>query len=590
MGVAAGGWYGGGGGVTLESRGQTAQAGRGVMKISSIPQIYRHLNRWGEILSVLSKYELAHWIGRLGPDFAKDLLKARGGEAIARTAWKTRVRLAMAELGPTFVKLGQVLSTRPDLIGVELAEELQHLQADAPADPAKVVRSTIEAELGRSVDELFAEFDDEPMASASIGQVHRARLPSGEPVVVKVQHADIEKKIHSDMDILAGMAHLAERLPEFQNFRPEAVVTELSRTLRRELDFSREARNMQQFARDFRRNRTVHIPRTYPELCSNRVLTMELIEGIKLSETERLAAARFDPEEIARRGANLYLEMIFSNGFYHADPHPGNVLLTDGQVIGLLDFGMVGRIDERLHEDIAEALVAVGNGDAGHLTAIITRVGAVPPELDRAALSLDVADFLAHYGAQSLDRFDLSGALNEMTEMMRRYHVMLPARIAMLIKVLVTLEGTSRLLSPKFSLVELMAPYRKKMLWRLFSPGRRLRKMRRLYSEVERMVEALPRGVVDILEQVQSGKFDVHLDHRGLEPSVNRLVLGMLASALFLGSTLLLARKVPPLFNIAWLGMLEISALGAAGCVVSVALGLRLWRAIKKSGRLDRRK
>jgi len=160
----------------------------------------------------------------------------------------------------------------------------------------------------------------------------------------------------------------------------------------------------------------------------------------------------------------------------------------------------------------------------------------------------------------------------------------------MLIKVLVTLEGTSRLLSPKFSLVELMMPYRKKMLWRLFSPGRRLRKMRRLYSEVERMVEALPRGVVDILEQVQSGKFDVHLDHRGLEPSVNRLVLGMLASALFLGSTLLLARKVPPLLNIAWLGMNEISALGAVGGVISIALGLRLWRAIKKSGRLDRRK
>jgi len=560
------------------------------MKISSIPQIYRHLNRWGEILSVLSKYELAHWIGRLGPDFAKDLLKSRGGEAIARMAWKTRVRLAMAELGPTFVKLGQVLSTRPDLVGVELAEELQHLQAGAPADPAETVRAMIEAELGRGVDELFAEFDDETMASASIGQVHRARLPSGEPVVVKVQHADIEKKIRADMDILTGMAHLAERLPEFQNFRPEAVVTELKRTLRRELDFSREERNMQQFARHFRHNRTIRIPRTYPELCSNRVLTMELVEGIKLSETERLAAARFDPEEIARRGANLYLEMIFSHGFYHADPHPGNVLLTDGQVIGLLDYGMVGRIDERLHEDIAEALVAVGNQDAGHLTAIITRVGAVPPELDRAALSLDVADFLAHYGTQSLDRFDLSGALNEMTEIMRRYHIMLPARIAMLIKVLVTLEGTSRLLSPKFSLVELMAPYRRKMLWRMLSPGRRLRKMRRLYSELERMVEALPRGVVDILEQVQTGKFDVHLDHRGLEPSVNRLVLGMLASALFLGSTLLLARKVPPLFGIAWLGMQEISALGAAGCVVSVALGLRLWRAIKKSGRLDRRK
>jgi len=560
-----------------------------VMRITSIPQIYRHLNRWREILSVLSKYELANWIGRLGPDFAKDLLKARGGMPIARHPWKTRIRLALAELGPTFVKLGQVLSTRPDLVGVELAEELRHLQTDVPADKPKVVRATIEAELGCPVEEAFAEFDEEPIASASIGQVHRARLPSGEVVVVKVQHAAIQKKVRVDMDILAGLAHLAERMPEVENFRPEAIVAEFRRTMQRELDFGREERNMQQFARNFRRDATVVIPRTFPELCTQRVLTMEEIEGIKLCETERLAAEGFDPERIARRGANLYLKMIFSHGFYHADPHPGNVLLKDGNVIGLLDFGMVGRIDEHLQEEIADMLVAVTGGDAEHLTAIIMRLGAVPPDLDRAALCLDLTDFVAHYGAQSLEKFDLSGALNEMTEIMRRYHVMLPARIAMLIKVLVTLEGTARLLSPHFSLVEVMAPYRRKMVMRRFSPRRRLRKLRRLYGEVERMVEALPGGVVDILEQVQSGKFDVHLDHRGLEPSVNRLVLGMLASALFLGSALLLARGVKPLIHLPPL-LDGISALGLAGSVVSIALGLRLWRAIKKSGRLDRRK
>jgi ubiquinone biosynthesis protein len=242
---------------------------------------------------------------------------------------------------------------------------------------------------------------------------------------------------------------------------------------------------------------------------------------------------------------------------------------------------MVGRIDERLHEEIAEMLLAVGSQDAEHLASIITRVGAPPPGLDRSALSLDVADFVAHYGSLSLDRFDLSGALNEMTEMIRRYHIMLPARIAMLIKVLVTLEGTSRLVSPKFSLVEVMAPYQKKLLWQRLSPLRQIRKIRRLYSEMEHLVEVLPRGIVEILEQIQSGKFDMHLDHRGLEPSVNRLVLGMLASALFVGSALLLSRGVAPL-------MYGVSAPGLAGSVVSIALGLRLWRAISKSGKLDR--
>ena len=564
------------------------------MKISSIPQIYRHVGRWGEILSVLSRYGLADWISRLGPDFAKDLFKAPGGAAIARHRWETRLRLAMGELGPTFIKLGQVLSTRPDLIGVDLAEEFQNLQANVPGDPPEKVRATIESELGRPLEALFEEFDEQPLASASIGQVHRARLAGGEAVAVKVQRTDIERKVRVDLDILSGLAQMSERIPEFQNYRPGAIVSEFRRVLQRELDFRREQRHMEQFARNFAGDPTVHIPRSYPELCTSRVLVMELVEGVKLAETERLASMGFDLGEVARRGANLYLEMIFGDSFYHADPHPGNVLLMEGNVIGLLDFGMVGRIDERLHEDIEEMLLAVGNQDAEHLTSIITRVGAVPQELDRSALCLDVADFLAHYAGQSLEHFDLSGTLNEMTEMIRRYRISLPARIAMLVKVLVTLEGTSRLLSPRFSLLEVMQPYRKKMLLRRLSPKRKIRKMRRFYAQLEHMVEALPRGVVDILEQVQSGKFDVHLDHRGLEPSVNRLVLGMLASALFLGSALLVSQDVPPLIQdlplTGWIPLIQgVSVPGIIGVGLSVALGLRLWRAINKSGHLDRR-
>lgn len=561
------------------------------MRITTIPQIYRHLNRWGEILSVLSKYGLANWIGRLGPDFAKDLLKARGGgEAIARHPWETRVRLALAELGPTFIKLGQLLSTRPDLVGIVLAEELQHLQTQVPPDPPEVVRATIAEQLGRPVEQLFAAFEDRPLASASIGQVHAARLLDGRSVVVKVQRADIQRKVEVDLDILAGLAQLAEHIPEFRNYRPQAVVAEFRRSIRREMDFLREKRNMEQFAEDFAADPAVRIPRPFPALCSHRVLTMERIEGIRVSDTARLRAAGVDLEEIARRGADIWLEMIFINGFYHADPHPGNVVVIDGRVIGLLDFGMVGRMDEQLQELIEEILLAIAGRDPEHLTSLILRVGAAPPNLDRAGLSLEIADFVGHYGSMSLERFDLSGALREMTEQIRRHNILLPARLAMVLKALITLEGTARLLSPKFSLAEVMAPYQKRLLRRRLSPARRLRKLRRLLSEFEYLLSRLPQGIVDILEQVQSGKFDVHLDHRGLEPSVNRLVLGMLASALFLGSALLLSRQVPPTFSISWLGMNDVSALGAAGCVVSVILGLRLWRAINKSGRLDRRR
>ncbi len=553
------------------------------MRISAIPQIYRHLNRWREILGILSKYELAHWIGRLGPDFAKDLLKAPGGTSIARIPWETRVRLAFVELGPTFVKLGQLLSTRPDLVGVALAEDLQHLQADVPGDPPEEVRATIEAEFGQAVAELFVEFDETPLASASIGQVHSARLHDGQPVVVKVQHADIRRKVAIDLDILAGLAQLAEMIPEFQNYRPRAVVAEFHRVLSHELDFGRELRHLEQFARDFRKNPTVRIPRPIGRLSSARVLTMDKLDGVKVSDRDALETAGIDLAEVARRGAELYLEMIFGHGYYHADPHPGNVLLMDGNVIGLLDFGMIGRLDERLHDEIEEGVLALDSRDAEHLTSIIVRVGAVPADLDRSALCADVADFIFHYGAQSLDEFDLSGALRDLTEMIHRYRITLPPRIALLIKVLITLEGTSRHLNPQFSLLEIMLPYRRKMMWRRYSPWRRLRKLRRLMAEVEHLIEILPRGLTEIFQQVESGKFDVHLDHRGLEPSVNRLVLGMLASALYLGSSLLVSRHMPPLL---W----GVSIPGVAGCVVSILLGWRLWRAISKSGHLERRR
>lgn len=552
------------------------------MKISTIPQLYRNLNRWGEILSILSKYGLADWISRLDIGFAKGLLKDRGGEALAKLTRETRIRLALVELGPTFIKLGQILSTRPDLVGLELAGELQQLQTDVKPDPPEVARATIESELGETIEELFDEYEPLPMASASIGQVHRARLKDGTAVVIKVQHAGIVERIRVDLEILGALAQLVEGIPEFVNYRPHATVAEFQRMLRRELDFGREERYLQQFAQDFADNSTVRIPAVYPDLSTSRVLTLERLDGIRLCDTARLRAAGVDLEEVARRGADLYLQMIFVNGMYHADPHPGNIVVLPDNVIGLLDFGMVGRLDEGLRDNVEQMLLSIANRDADYVTTIITRLGAVPPDLDYAALSVDVADFVGHYATQSVSQFNLSGALNEMSEMIRRYHIMLPARVAMLLKALVMLEGTSRLLNPNFSLMEVMQPYRSTMLKRQLSPLRRLRKMRRIFGELEHLAEIVPRRLGDILQQVQAGKFDVHLDHRGLEPSVNRLVLGMLASALFLGSSLLLAHNVPPLV---W----NVSVLGVTGCGLSLALGLRLLRAINKSGHLDRR-
>ncbi len=559
------------------------------MKISTIPQIYRNVKRWTEILSVLSKYGLADWISRTNIDFVKDKLKDRDGEALARHTPEKRIRLALTALGPTFIKLGQLMSTRPDVVGLKLADELKQLQADVPADPADIVRETIETELGQPIEELFAEFDDTPIASASIGQVHGAKLHDGESVVVKVQHCDIESTVREDLDVLTGLALLAERVPELAVYRPASTVAEMGRVLRRELDFGREERNLQQFCSRYEADPTIRMPKPFTDYCTARVLTMERIDGIKLRERDRLVAEGFDLEEVARRGAKLYLDMIFEAGFFHADPHPGNIVLLPANRIGLLDFGMVGRIEETLREDIEEMLLAISQRDVSLLTSLIIRVGDTPPELDEGALAVDVADFLGDYANQSLDRFDLSGALADLTEIIHRHRISLPPQTALLLKTLITLEGTAKLLSPNFSLMELLQPLHRRMLMRRLSPQRQMRKFMRFYVEAERLAGILPRRLTEILEQVQAGKFDVHLDHRGLAPSVNRLVMGMLTSALFLGSALMLSTEVPPLLfpENSFFGFEKISIFGVLGATLSILIGLRLVRAISKSGHLD---
>jgi ubiquinone biosynthesis protein len=578
------------------------------MKISTLPHVYRNVNRWGEILTVLSKYGLADWVSRFDVALVKGFLKNRDGEKLAHLNRETRIRLAIEELGPSFIKLGQILSTRPDQIGIALAQELQKLQTDVPCDKPEVVQATIESELGEPLDELFADFDTTPLASASIGQVHRARLKSGEHVVVKVQHAGTRRRMEVDLDILAGLAQLAEGIPELKHYRPQATVAEFRRVIRRELDFSREARNLQQFARDFADAPQVRIPQFYPSFSTSRVLTMEWLDGAKISELATSEASTSQDAHgsngaaasavaggsrtnadgnprlgaVAKRGAEMYLEMVFQHGFYHGDPHPGNLVVMADGAIGLLDFGLVGRLDESLREDIEDMLAAIVSQDGQQLTSIVMRVGAVPVGLDESALCVDLTEFVLHYANQPMDQFDMAGALSEMVEIVQRYHIALPPPIAMLIKVLIMLEGTARLLSPSFNLMEVLQPYQQKMWRRRLSPARQVRKARRIYTELEQLAEILPRRLRDILQQIDSGRFDVHLDHRGLEPSVNRLVLGLLTSSLFLGSSILISMHV-------W-EVLGVSVPGTIGVLLSAFLGWRLLRAIGKSGRLDRRK
>jgi ubiquinone biosynthesis protein len=557
------------------------------LDLASIPQLARNLTRVVEIVRTLAKYGLADAVVRLDPGFVRRWAARTEIVRLSQLTFEARVRLVLTELGTTFIKFGQVLSTRRDVVGAALADELSELQGNVPADPFEVTRDTIEQELGRPVPEVFPHFDPVPLASASIGQVHRATLHDGREVVVKVQHPGIVRRVENDLSIMAELAEQAERfLPEMRAYRPVAVVAEFRRVLLRELDFRRELRNLQLFRAAFTADPGVAVPEPYPAFSTGRVLTMEYLAGVPFTRLEKVKSAGGDLDDLAARGAHVFLAMIFRDGIFHADPHPGNLLYIPATPehprgrIGLLDVGMVGRVDAKLRDRIERGVTAAVNHDAATLTDLIVQVADVPPKLDADALEGEVAEQLAYYWGMPLDQFQLGTALNDLTDAIRRFHVLLPAPLAMLLRVLVILEGTGRRLSPKFNLVGLLEPYARTLVMRKLSPKRIARQLFADLREWEQLVRGLPREVTGLFRRLHKEQLAVQLDHRHLDPSVNRLVFGMMVSALFLGSAVMWAAKAPPLL---W----DIPVAGVIGCVTATVFGLRLFRAIQRSGKLE---
>lgn len=553
-----------------------------VSRDDALAKLVRNRKRFNEIVRTLAKYGLADWVRDWNPEFVKDQFRTEEGSAVADLEPKVRLRRALTELGTTFIKLGQSLSTRADMVGPEVAKELEELQSGTPPDAPELVQATILSELGAPPEKLFAEFETEAMASASIGQVHAARLFSGQTVVVKLQHHGIEEVVQQDLEILAALAEIAERhSPELALVQPRAFTAEFRRTILRELDFTIERRSLDLFARNFERDEAVHFPIAYPEQSSKRVLTMERLEGFSVRETERFAEENIDSRDVARVGATAYLDMIFRDGLYHADPHPGNIMVLAGGVVGFLDCGMVGRLDDRMREQFENLLMAAVDQDGERLTQYVLQVGKGPPDLDRQALEAEISDFAAEFTGVDLTDFDMAATIERGTEIVRNFRIVIKPSISMLLKALAMLEGTSRLLDRSFNLAELLQPYYAKIISRRFAPKKLLSHLQRSFRDWQRLLDMLPRELVEILGKVQQGTIRVSLEHRRLEATVNRLVYGVVVAALFLGSALLLSQSVPPLV---W----GVSVLGGAGVAIAGVLCYRLLRAIGRSGGLTR--
>jgi ubiquinone biosynthesis protein len=585
------------------------------MKISAIPQLYRNLRRWREILKVLRRYGLADWLSQYRRLPFRDVYKDDGGVPLAKYSREQRVRMALTELGPTFIKLGQILAGRPDLVGADLGDELKGLRANVHSEPIETVRQTLREELGEDYESHFEFIDPDPLATASIGQVHRATLIDGQKVVVKVQRHGIEQTIREDIEVLKGLAQLAERVEAFSAWGPTDMVDQLAPIIVRELDFSRERQNLDHFADMLSESKhSVTVPRPFIHLCTKRILVMEELDGLPLAEfiaesnsvtstatdpastevnsvpTDQQSSSNAAKQKLSETIARVYLQMIFDHGVFHADPHSGNLFVLQDGSLGILDFGMTGRIGETLRETIEEMLVAIAGGDQNRLTRLIRRVGNAPPTLDDTALATDVAEFVDTYGKQNLGAFDLTGALNELSDILHAHAIKLPNQSALLLKMLISMEGTLRELGASFDSLDVVKTFMRKTMLRRMSPQRRMRQARRIYLEAENFMETAPDEIISLVHQARRGEIRVNLEHQRLGPSVNRLVLGLMASAVFLGSSLLLAMKVPPLFfaDKTVFGMKDLSVLGIAGMTGSVTVMMWLLIAINRSGHLTR--
>ncbi len=553
-----------------------------VRKIGFVSRTYRHVNRYRQILGVMIKFGFGDFIDRInmGRYFES------GMQFVTRSTTKRldtltraeRVRMAIEELGPTFVKLGQILSTRPDLLPADMIAELEKLQDDVVHVPFDDIRSVVEEELETTLEQLFERFDVEPVAAASIGQVHRARLASGDEVIVKVRRPGISSRVKVDLEILHHLASLAEEyVEEAQLFRPVKIAEEFARTLENEIDYTVEASYAERFANQFRDNEAIYVPRIFREYTTSRILVMEYVEGIKASKLDRLDGEGYDRKLIAERGADLLLAQIFDYGFFHADPHPGNIFILPDNVICYLDFGMMGSVDRRSRDELADMVFAIVQGDERKVTDALLAIVETEEDPDRRLLESDMSHLIELYAFKPLKEIRIAQVLNKILNLISRHRLRLPFDKYLMIKALATTEGVGFMLDPDFDMTARAAPFIRRLKLQRFMPGRIVEELMDTGGDAVKLFRELPRETHDILRQIKQGKIRATFDHRGLEPliqsmehSANRLAVGLVAGSLVIGSSVMIGLEAGPF-------LFGISAVGLAGILLAGLLGVYLF-------------
>jgi ubiquinone biosynthesis protein len=548
----------------------------------------RHFQRYREIAQVLLRHGLGELIELLELlpylSFPRRVL-GKGRQPPQTRGIPQRMRLAMEELGPTFVKLGQVLSTRPDLLPPEYIAEFVKLRSTVPPAPWEEVQELLESELGAPILDVFSTFDIDPIAAASLSQVHAATLPDGSDVVAKIQRPGIKDIIATDLEILHSLARLVQdRIAIGQVYDLPGIAEEFASTLRAELDFYHEGHNADRFRENFTHERHLHIPVIYWDYTTRHVLVMERLRGISLQDTEALDAAGYSRHRIASHAAQILLKEILDDGFFHADPHPGNFVVLPGEIIGAMDFGMVGYLGHQTRLHLTRLYnVIIQSDDQGVVDQLI-RIGAVRGPVDRAGLSRDTSRLLRKYQGLPLKSIRIDAFMNELMPVAFRHHINLPNELWLLIKSLAMMEGVAIRLDPDFDIFEVFKPYLRHFVLGTVSPESIGPAALKAATEWAELVGLFPRVGYQLLRNVEQGGLEFSMEHKGLNLAlsrldrlVSRLALSILLAALIIG----LALIVPVLHPEAGLNLASVAVI--AGFTGTVLLSFLLVISILRS-------
>ncbi len=562
-----------------------------IKKIGAINKTYRHLNRYQGILRVLFKYGFSDVLERLHIDqyleSGLQMINRKPREQIDKLSRPERLRMSLEELGPTFIKFGQVLSTRSDFIPPEYLFELAKLQDDVPPFSYEDVESIFLAEMGHKPEELFAEFKREPVAAASIGQVHEGVLRDGDKVVVKVQRPEIEKIIAVDLEILAHIAALMEKyLEELQGHRPTSIVEEFARTISKEIDYSVEIGNIERFAKQFERNKTIYVPEVYRDLSCERILTMENIQGVKASDVDQLRKQGTDLPLVAERGTNLIMEQIFVHGFFHADPHPGNIFILPDNLICFLDFGMMGRLSRQNRDDFTDLVLYIVARNERKVMESVLKLTNHYEDINRDALSRDLSEMLDRYLYLPLKELDAGKILQDLLELVSRHQIFFKPNFYLMMKAITTVEGVGRILDPDLELLKLAQPFMKKVKSDRLRLNRIAEEAGLATSEYIDLLRDLPEELRSILSQLRQGRMKLEFEHRGLsdlrvalDQVSNRISFAIVLASLIIGSSLIILSGIPPKWN-------DIPIIGLIGFLLAGVMGFWLLLSILRHGRM----